>query len=295
MKRLQAELALDHKALLGEGSLWDDREGRLLWVDIPAGEIHAFNPVSGQDELRYKANGPVGTVVQRQNGDLLAATGMGLLFVDEHTGESRLVCHPEQDKPNNRYNDGKCGPDGRFWVGSMASGPILQGQGSLYRLDADLRCDTILEGVTISNGIAWSPDGRTMYYTDTQTGEIWAYEYDLSTGEIANRRTVVKIAPGEGGPDGFTVDAEGMLWVAQWGGWQVGRYDPETGEKIAQIDVPAAQVSSCAFGGEKLDTLFITTASVGLSEANGANQPLAGCLFHADAGVSGMKACRFSG
>ncbi len=292
MTRLQAELALDLKANLGEGSLWDDQTGRLLWVDIPAGEIHSFEPITGQDKLVYQADGQIGTVVQRQQGGLLAATSKGLVFADGQTGESQIICNPEADKPQNRFNDGKCGPDGRFWFGSMAAGPITEGQGSLYRLDADLSCHKMLEGVTISNGIAWSPDGSTMYYTDTPTGQIWAFDYDQQAGCISNRRTVVQIAPG--GPDGFTVDAEGMLWVAQWGGWQVARYDPASGEKLVQIDVPAAQVSSCAFGGETMDTLFITTASVGLGEADRANQPLAGCLFKAKVGVAGMKANRFS-
>ncbi len=295
MKQLQAEMVLEHVAALGEGALWDDRAGRLLWVDIPMGEIHAFDPATGQDRLLYQSGSQIGTVVQREKGGLLAATDKGLVFIDEQTGTVQSICNPEQDKQQNRFNDGKCGPDGRFWAGTMAGGPGSEGQGSLYRLDADLSCHRVLEGVTISNGIAWNPDGNTMYYTDTPTRQIWAFDYDQKTGCITNRRTVVEIAPGEGGPDGFTVDAEGMLWVAQWGGWQVARYDPATGNKITKVNVPAGQVTSCAFGGKQLDTLFITTASVGLSKADQENQPLAGCLFKADAGVVGMRACRFFG
>lgn len=283
------------EASLGEGSLWDDRRGRLLWVDIVLGEIRSFDPALGTDMLLFKAGQAIGTVVLRERGDLVAALADGFHFVDETAGTSVKICHPEEDKPQNRFNDGKCDPAGRFWAGTMSDVDHSGNHGSLYRLDTDLTCHSMVEGVSVSNGIAWSPDGKTMYYTDTRTGLIWAYEYDAKTGDIRNRRTVVDIAKGEGGPDGFTVDAEGMLWVAQWGGWQVGRYDPATGKKILKVDVPAGRVSSCALGGAKLDELYITTARTGLSVSELEKQPLAGCLFVAKAGVAGMKAFRFKG
>lgn len=290
-----AELALRIEAKLGEGALWDDRLQRLLWINIPCGEIHVFDPSKGSDSIVCSLATSIGTVVQRERGGLLAAAGDGFRFVDEAGGASTLVCSPERHRPTNRFNDGKCDPAGRMWAGTMDNAEAARGAGSLYCLDGDMTCRRMEEGVTISNGIAWSPDGKTMYYTDTPTHVIWAYDYDNGTGSIKNRRVCVEIANGEGGPDGFTVDAEGTLWVAQWGGWQVGRYDPLTGRKLGQISVPAAHVSSCALGGANLDTLYITTARKGISDDELTNQPLAGCLFAAKVDATGMKANRFAG
>lgn len=292
---IQAALALNHKSILGEGALWDDRANRLLWVDIRRGEVHAFDPASRQDRLLYRSGKTVGTVVQRQGGGLVTAEGDGFHFMDGEAGTAVQIHDPEADKPQNRFNDGKCGPDGRFWAGTMSDVDHRGGHGSLYRMDADLSCHRMIGNISVSNGIAWSPDGATMYYTDTPTRVVWAFDYDRETGNITNRRTVVEIPAGEGGPDGFTADAEGMLWVAQWNGWQVGRYDPSTGRKIGKVDVPAAHVSSCALGGVKLDELYITTAQEGLPDADRAKQPLAGCLFVAKVGVPGIKAYRFMG
>jgi sugar lactone lactonase YvrE len=291
----QAELALGIRTALGEGSLWDDRAGRLLWVDIRSGEIHAFYPDGGTDRLLFKCGQTVGTVVQREGGGLVAAMADGFHFIDEAAGESRKILDPEQDKPQNRFNDGKCDPAGRFWAGTMNDIHHSRGEGSLYRLDPDMSCRKMIGGVSVSNGIAWSPDSATMYYTDTRTRVIWAYDYDMETGNISNRRTVVEITAGEGGPDGITIDAEGMLWVAQWGGWQAARYDPATGKKTGRVDVPAARVSSCALGGANLNELYITTAREGLSEKEQLGQPHAGCLFVARVDVPGLRAYRFRG
>jgi sugar lactone lactonase YvrE len=286
---MNSELIFKTDAILGEGSLWDDDEKRLLWVDILNGEIHSFDPTAGRDTLLFQADQPVGTVVRRGRGGLAVAAKRGFAFVDERAGRLEFICDPEADKPGNRFNDGKCDPAGRFWAGTLGR------DGGLYRLDADLTCRKMLGGVTVSNGIVWSPDAGTMYYTDTATRVIWAFDYDNDTGEISNRRTAVEIAPGEGGPDGFTVDAEGMLWVAQWNGWQVARYDPATGKKLEKIDVPAAEVSSCAFGGANLDELYITTAREHLTPEELAAQPLAGSLFAARPGVTGLPANQFKG
>lgn len=289
------ELALRAEAGTGEGALWDEDRNELLWVDIPNGEIHRFKPADGTDRLILKAERSVGTVVRRSRGGLVAAMADGFHFVDENTGVTTPICDPEKDKPANRFNDGKCDPAGRLWAGTMEDAEWAKGAGSLYRLDADLSCTKMVEGVSISNGIAWSPDGRTMYYTDSPTGVIWAYDYDAATGAIANRKTAVEIAGGEGVPDGFTVDGEGTLWVAQWGGWQVGRYDPRTGRKIGRVDVPASQVASCALGGANLSELFITTARKRLTPEQLTREPLAGSLFVAGTDARGLPAFSFKG
>lgn len=289
----KAELVLRAQAITGEGPLWDSDLNRLWWVDIPAGEIRCFDPATGTDRVIVTIGQSIGAVVRRRGGGLLAAAQHGFFFVDAHTGALAPITDPEEDLPGNRFNDGKCDPAGRFWAGTMDNGVHRNGAGSLYRLDADLSCRKMLAGVSISNGLAWSPDQRTMYYTDTSTGTVDAFDYDLASGDIANRRPIVRIA--EGGPDGMTVDAQGNLWVAQWNGWQVGCYDPISGKKLEEIAVPAAQTASCAFGGPNLDTLYISTAREGFTGDRALREPLAGSLFAVKPGVRGLPAADFAG
>jgi sugar lactone lactonase YvrE len=291
----QAELVLKAESLIGEGSLWDIERSRLLWIDIWKGEVHSFDPASGIDTLIFKSNQTLGTVVQREGGGLVAAMEHGFTFINEQTGEATPILDPEPDKLCNRFNDGKCDPAGRFWAGTMSMEGKEPGVGSLYRLGTDLTCTKMAGDISISNGIIWSQDAKTMYYTDSPTQLVWAYDYDAASGDISNRRVVIELPQGEGVPDGITLDAEGMLWVAQWGGWQVSRYDPATGKKIAQVDLPVSQPSSCALGGPNLDELYITTARNGLTAEELAAQPLSGSLFVVKAGVKGLKAEKFKG
>lgn len=220
----------------------------------------------------------VGAVALSTNGDFVAALKSGLAFIDRHTGDTRLLHHPEVHLPGNRFNDGKCDPAGRFWVGTMALSEQAA-EGSLYMIEKDFSCSVKIKGVTISNGMAWSPDHRTFYYIDTPTSEVVAYDYDLGTGRISNRRSVITIPKEEGFPDGMTIDRDGMLWVAHWDGWQVSRWDPGSGKKLASIALPAARITSCTFGGPGLRDLYITSASIGLSDEQREEQPLAGALF----------------
>lgn len=290
---LKAELVLRAQAITGEGPLWDNDLNQLWWVDIPAGEIRRFNLATGTDQVVVSIGQSIGAVVRRRKGGLLVAAQHGFFFVDAATGALTPITDPEADLPGNRFNDGKCDPAGRFWAGTMDIGVRRKGVGALYRLDADLSCHTMVTDVSISNGLAWSPDQHTMYYADTMTGTVDAFDYDVATGDIANRRPIVRIA--EGGPDGMAVDAKGNLWVAQWGGWQVGCYDPATGKKIEEIAVPAAQTASCAFGGAELNTLYITTAREGFSGDRVLREPLAGSLFAVKPGVRGLPAMDFAG
>jgi sugar lactone lactonase YvrE len=293
MTQDQAELVFDAKALLGEGPCWDDRDGLLYWVDIAEMRVHSYDPQSGLNRT-IQLDQKVGAAVPRQSGGLVLALENGFHLLDLETERLTLLEDPESTLATNRFNDGKCDAAGRFWAGTMSQkggGPV----GSLYCLEADGRVRKMVEGVTTSNGLGWSPDGKTMYYIDSPTKRVVAYDYDVATGALGDVRTVVTIAEDGGVPDGMTVDAEGMLWVAQWGGWQVARWNPQTGEQLAAIPVPAARVTSCTFGGPGNDELYITTARIDLPEADLEKQPHAGGLFRAKPGVQGLATHLYGG
>jgi sugar lactone lactonase YvrE len=225
---------------------------------------------------------------------MMVALQQGFAAFDPPTGELSLWVDPEAHLPRNRFNDGKCDPAGRFWAGTISL-DREPGAASLYCLEPDGRVRTMRRGVTNSNGIAWSLDAATMYYIDTPTQQVTAFDYDHQSGGITNPRTVVAIPAGAGKPDGMTVDAEGMLWIALWEGGCVGRWDPRSGARLQTINVPARRVTSCAFGGSQFEELYITTARVGLSEADLVRQPHAGGLFRARPGVPGVAAFEFRG
>lgn len=291
---ISVSVALDAKALLGEGPIWDARRQALYWVDIPAGKVHIFDPATGRDRS-LDVGQPVGTIVPRRSGGAMVALRDGFAALDLETGALTMIADPEADQPLNRFNDGKCDPAGRFWAGTMRQAEDRAGKGSLYRLDPDLSVHKMWSNVTVSNGIAWSLDARTMYYIDTPTRMVVAFEYDLATGAIANPRPVIHTPDGPGSPDGMTIDAEGMLWVAYWDGWRVVRWNPATAEALAVIEMPVQRPTAAWFGGPNLDELYITSARTGLSEEALAQQPHAGSLFVARPGVRGLPAFEFAG
>ncbi|OAS17742.1 SMP-30/gluconolactonase/LRE family protein [Paenibacillus oryzisoli] len=282
------------QANLGEGPVWDHTTGELIWVDINGQAVHLYNPADGSSRT-IRLDQKIGAAVPRQQGGMVLAMQRGFHLLDLETETVTPVKDPESQLPNNRFNDGKCDRAGRFWAGTMAQNESAP-TGSLYCLDIDGTVRTLEDGcITVSNGLGWSPDNTIMYYIDSPTKKVVAYDYDGETGEISNPRTVVTIAEDEGFPDGMAVDNDGMLWVAQWGGWQVGRYNPMTGEKIGSIAVPVERTSSCAFGGEHMNELYITTASVGVSEEDRVNQPYAGSLFRIKLDVKGPQANFYGG
>lgn len=275
----------------GEGPVWDAAAGVLRWVDQLAGDVLS-TPLAeaGLDAPTRLRVGRVAAAVRpRRDGGLVVGVERGFALVDPGSSEPRVLPEVWSD-PSVRMNDGGCDPQGRFYCGSMGY-DAAPGRGALYRLDADGEVRTVLTGVTISNGLAWSHDGATVFYVDTPTQRIDAFDFDPDTGAFAGRRAVVNIPAEVGAPDGMTIDAEGGLWVALWNGGAVHRYTTE-GQLDAVIAVPARQVTACAFGGDALDDLFITTSRLDL--ANG-DQPAAGALFHATAGVRGVPAATFAG
>ena len=274
---------------LGEGPVWDAVGQALYWVDIERGLVHRFHPSSG-DHRVMRVGKKVGALALREGGGMVMATEVGFAFWDEGEQSLRLIGDPEAHKPQTRFNDGAADRRGRFWAGTMGD-PY---HNHLYRLDPDLSIHTMESGIDISNGIGWSPDNRVMYYTDSTPGIIYAYDFDVETGEIANRRVWVDRSGRPGVPDGLTVDSEGFVWSACWDGWCVERYDPQ-GNLERTIHLPVPRPTSVMFGGPNLDVLYITSARTELSEAALNQSPLSGDLFCLQPGVRGLPEPRFAG
>jgi len=289
---VKAELLVGARASLGEGPVWDDREGCLWWVDILGETVHRTDPSTADDAVLPIGRMP-GAVGLRESGGLVAAVRDGFGALDPATGRFEILVPVDADDPSMRMNDGKVDPAGRFWAGTTDL-DHRPGLGTLYRLDPDLRVSPMLRDVTISNGLDWSLDGRTMYFIDTPTRRVDAFVFDLESGAIVDRRPAVEIRDAAGSPDGMTLDAEGYLWVALWGGWGIERYAPD-GRLDMRVEVPAEQASSCTFGGPDLDLLFITTARKGFPAGGRPEQPEAGGLFVCRPGPRGRPAFRFAG
>jgi sugar lactone lactonase YvrE len=286
------EVIVEKRTIVGEGSLWDAEQQVLYWIDILSHELYVYDPATGDNRTIPTAQA-VGTVVKRASGGLVLALHNGFAFLDLDTERITPIADPERDIPANRFNDGKCDPAGRFWAGTME----FNGEpdaGALYCLDAKGEVTEKLRPVAISNGIVWTADAKTLYYICTRANTVRAFDYDIDTGDISNERVVVT-NQGEGGFDGMSIDAEGKLWVAVFGGWAVRRYDPDTGNLLQEVKLPFERVTSCAFGGKNLDELYVTSAVVGLDDAALVDQPQAGSLVKIDPGVQGVPAFSYAG
>ncbi len=286
----QVEVAVAGPADTGEGPIWDEIAGELLWVDIPAGLIHRWRP-GATAVTTIDVGQSVGAIALRRTGGLVAAVRDGFALVDEPSGQVELRCPVEIDRAENRMNDGKCDRAGRFWAGTMAL-DSRPGAGSLYRLDPDLTVTTVLTDVSISNGLGWAPDDRTMYYVDSPERSIDAFDFDLDGGLLSNRRRLAAFEAEAGMPDGLVVDSAGFVWVALWGGGAIRRYSP-AGDLVGSIRLPATQLTSCTFGGSELRDLFVTSASRGLSAGERRRQPHAGAVFRVRVDVPGVPVARF--
>ncbi|MEP6748560.1 MAG: SMP-30/gluconolactonase/LRE family protein [Bacteroidota bacterium] len=283
---MQPQPVLAHTCMLGESPVWDIAQQMICWVDILKGAVHQYS-IQKNEHTIIAVNQMLGAIGLCENGNFVAALQNGFGFIDRSNHQVTMIGDPEADLPGNRFNEGKCAPEGRFWAGTLALRETT-GAGNVYCLQPDLSVSKKIEGVTVSNGIAWSIDKRVFYYIDTPTLEIAAYDYDTVNGSIANRRTAIRIDKEEGFPDGMTVDTDGMLWIAFWGGWKIARWNPVTGKKLLEVRLPVSRVTSCTFGGTHLSDLFITTATKDLTAEELKQQPLAGNLFV-------VKNCGFTG
>ncbi|MDW3647416.1 MAG: SMP-30/gluconolactonase/LRE family protein [Bacteroidia bacterium] len=278
---MKAELLLhvpDTK--LAEGPVWDHRSGLLHWVDIPNGRLHTYDPSNGENQW-IEFDQMIGAAVPSEKGGFILALQHGFYKLKEG-GELMALMDPEANEPLNRFNDGKCDPAGRFWAGSMRIELPRLPVSALYCLDERMGVEKKVAGVQLSNGMAWTRDHRTMYYIDTHLLRLDAFDFELTSGKIDNRRTVLEFAEDEF-PDGMCIDEEDHVWIAFYGKGKVVCFDVERKERLLEIEVPAARTTSCCFGGRAFDTLFITTAS-------GDGKPYEGALFYVKPGVKGRPA-----
>lgn len=292
-KKNEVELVLDTKSDLGEGAIWNYKTGELLWVDITAKILNFYHPKLKNNKEMFTGQ-MIGTVVPAESGKVMVALQNGFYQLDPETGTKKLITNPEEGIEGNRFNDGKCDPAGRFWAGTMSTLGKRQA-GALYRLDPDSSVHKMIDNVGTSNGIVWSPDYTKMYYIDTPTRKVMAWDYDNETGEISNPKTAIEVPEEMGYPDGMTIDEDGNVWIALWSGSAVGCWNPETGELLRTIGVPAKNVTSVAFGDDDLGTLYITTARQGTSDEELEKFPHAGGVFKTRPGVKGVEAFFFKG
>jgi len=288
----QLERVVGPGAVLGEGPVWDERAAVLWWLDIPGEALHRFDPASGDDEATA-LGAQVGALVPRRSGGLVLATPEGFEAFDPASGARSLLARADAENRATRMNDGKCDRAGRFYAGTMAY-DFASGAGAFYRLDPDLGVTQLLGEVTISNGLAWSDDGATLYYIDSMTHRVDAFDVDVDTGELDGRRPVVELDSALGVPDGMCIDEAGYLWVALFGGGAVHRYSPG-GTLDRVVEVPASQVTCCAFGGPSYDELYITTAAQDLTDADRQRYPDAGSMYRLRPGVAGPPPNPFAG
>lgn len=287
-----ASLEFEITSQLGEGAFWNYKTGEFYWVDILGKQLHIYSPATKTNRSLPTPSG-IGTVVPQTDSTAVVALVDGIYIINTVSGALTPLSDVEKTVTTNRFNDGKADPNGNLWVGSMHYEQTAP-QASLYKVAPTGETTKMVDSVTISNGIVWTKDQSTMYYIDTPTGTIQAYDFDSNTATISNQRTAAVIPQAMGFPDGMAIDSEDMLWVGLWNGNAVVRFDPKNGKLLSRIEVPAHNVTACAFGGHNLDKLYITTASVDMTEEEKAKYPLAGSVFVADPGVRGVKSAFFA-
>jgi len=287
----KVELALEMNSKLGEGAFWHYQTNQLYWIDILNNQLYIYDPNTGTNKS-FEMPTSIGTVVPQTDTTAVVALVDGIYIQNTKSGTLSLLSDVESDVPENRFNDGKSDPNGNLWVGSMHYAQT-EANAKLYRITPEGHTTAMLDSITISNGIVWSKDASTMYYIDTPTAKIRAFDYDASTASISNERVVVQVPDSLGSPDGMAIDSEDKLWVGMWNGDGVIRFDPVTGEVLEKVPVPAHNVTSCAFGGPNLQTLYITTASVDMTPEEQEKYPLAGSVFKVETKVKGVPSTPF--
>jgi len=289
---VEIQCVWEEPAILGEGPLWSARENAVYWVDIVSKKVHRYG-LADDTRQTWMIEAGVTSLAERRQGGLVGTVRDGFAFIDLEAGLFEPIAMPEADMPENRFNDGKVDDKGRYWAGSMDDGEKLR-TGSLYRLDGDHKLNKMDDNYAITNGPAFSVDGKTLYHTDTAKRTIFAFDFSQD-GAISNKRVLVELtAAEEGYPDGMTVDSEDCLWLAHFGGSRITRYSPQ-GEAMQVIAMPIPNITSCTFAGPDLDTLYITTARHLLDEEGVRKYPLSGSLFCCKPGVTGLPTPLFAG
>ncbi|TMH64807.1 MAG: SMP-30/gluconolactonase/LRE family protein [Betaproteobacteria bacterium] len=294
-KRLNVpvECVVDARNTTGESPLWSAREAALYWVDIPDGRIYRWRPATGEQQT-WRLPAAVGSIGLRERGGLVVAMRTGFHLFDTESEALTFLCNPEPDIPTNRLNDGKVSPEGRFWAGTMDERPEKQPVGSLYRLDVDHRCTRMAGDVKVSNGLAWSPDGCTMYHSDSRGGAIFRYAYDPETGSLGKREVFVQFQPDWGRPDGGATDEDGCLWSCGVSGGRINRFNP-SGALIEYVEMPITHPTMPCFGGIDGRTMYVTSLRENLTDAELARTPQAGSVFMLELDVAGAAAALYKG
>ncbi len=292
-RRLQVAVhcAIDARNTTGESPLWSAREAALYWVDIPDGVIHYWQPEIGT-RRQWRLPAAVGSIGLRASGGLVVALRSGFHLFDLQTEALTFLCHPEPDLPSNRLNDGKVSPEGRFWAGTMDQRTDKEPIGSLYRLDADHRCARMSGDVRVSNGLAWSPDGRVMYHSDSRSGVIYRHAYDAETGALGEREIFVRMQPEWGRPDGGATDEEGCYWSCGVGEGRINRFSPD-GKLIGFVEMPIKHPTMPCFGRPAGRTMYVTSHRENYSVEELARTPQAGAVFMLEPGVAGAPAAYY--
>ncbi|MEM0097522.1 MAG: SMP-30/gluconolactonase/LRE family protein [Conexivisphaerales archaeon] len=281
---MKVEVFMYKTAEIGEGPIWDYSKKTLFWVDIVNHIIYSEGP---NGEMTFKTEGDVTSLSPTEGGDLLVTVDLSIYRINMHEQRALKVSNLTDEPKTNRFNDGKCDVYGRYWAGTMDRMEKLP-VASLYVFESGI-IRKELSGLTISNGLGWSPDNQFMYLIDTPTRKVWKFSFNAERGHISERQVAVEFGDLPGVPDGMTVDSEGMIWVAHWGGGMISRWNPNNGRLIEKIELPTENVTSLTFGGPDLRTIFVTTARHGLSNKKIAEQPYAGSVFMINSNVQGLK------
>lgn len=290
---LNVRCVVDAKNVVGESPVWSAAEQALYWVDILEPAVYRWHPASGARRT-WALPAAVGSIGLRQGGGLITALRSGFHLLDLDTGDLTFVAHPEPDMPTNRLNDGKVAPDGAFWAGTMDDRPDKENVASLYRLGADHQVRRMVHGVKVSNGLAWSPDGRVLYHSDSRAATIWRRTHDMAGGAVGEPQVFVALKPEWGRPDGGATDAEGCYWGCGIGAGRVNRFSP-AGELLAWIDLPVTHPTMPCFGGPDLKTLYITSLRENFTPEQLDATPLAGGLFEVELDVAGTPVAHYRG
>jgi sugar lactone lactonase YvrE len=278
---------------LGECCVWCPDTRKVWWLDILRPCVHSYDPTNREHRVYPLSGTHCGCLALRKSGGLVLALNNGLHAFDPNTGKLNFLCHAEPEEAGNRYNDGRCDRRGRLWIGTMDI-DIRRASGSFYRIGADRSALRLFDGITVPNSIAFSPDDRTLYFADTPRRVIWAFDFNLHAGMIGERRVFAETTAQNGLPDGSCVDAEGFLWNAEYGGHRLTRYAPD-GRLERTIDLPVTNPTCCCFGGEALDTLYVTSATVAPQPGRATPAAMEGGLLALDVGVRGLPEAAFGG